>query len=141
MDWVEDLEELSLVSVHRLDMMVPSTDVDAAMARMLPELSQAATLATLTPSQEADLVPATTLFNTLTLLAKHRADFQLYMEACLAYSKLGVGKILVTDDHKFLKIFLQSNIAEEALHTVCVKTLNIAQGVRVKLAGEVIRGV
>ena len=54
-----------------------------------------------------------------TLATKHHADFQLYMEACLAYSKLGVvGKILV-DDHQFFK----TSVSEEAPRTVCAKTL------------------
>ena len=60
------------------------------------------------------------------------------MEACLAFSKLKVGMFLVTDNHRFFKTFLQSTIAEESLHTVCAKTLGIPQGIRVKLAGEII---
>ena len=63
------------------------------------------------------------------------------MEACLAHSKLGKGRFLVTDDHGFFKFFLQSKIVEETLHSVCARTLGINQGVRVKMAGEVIKGM
>ena len=66
--------------------------------------------------------------------------FQIYMEACKAFSKFSVGTFLVTDGHKFFKLFLKSSL-EEALHTVCVQTLGITQGVHVKLAGEVIQGM
>ena len=98
-------------------MVVPSTDVDAVMSRMPPELQSHAT--SLTPALEAELIPATTLFSTPTLLAKHRADFQLYMEASLAYSKLGVGKILVTDDHRFFIIFCSPTLLKMH-YTQCV---------------------
>ena len=65
------------------------------------------------------------------------------MAACLAFSKLNKGtrRFLVTDDHRFFTLFLQSSIAEESLHSVCVRELAIPQGVRVKVAGEVIKGV
>ena len=140
MDWVEDLGEVGIDDIHRLDLVVPPEDVDAAIARMLPELrAQIPTITTV--QEESDLVPTLTLFGTQSLISKNRADFQIYMEACKAFSKFGVGRFLVTDDHKFFKLFLKSSVAEEALHTVCVQTLGIAQGVRVKLAGEVIQGV
>ena len=38
-------------------------------------------------------------------------------------------------------LFLQSGLAEEALHSVCVRALGIQQGARAKSAGEVIPGV
>lgn len=53
------------------------------------------------------------------------------MEECVAYSTLQQGKFLVIEDHGFFKIFLQSAIIEESLHSVCAKTLGIPQGVRV----------
>ena len=64
-----------------------------------------------------------------------------HLHGGLAYFKLKMGKFLVMDDHRFFKIFLQSVIAEESLHSVCARTLAIQQGVRVKLAGEVIKGL
>ena len=140
MDWVEDLGEVGIEDIHRLDLVVPPEDVDAAIARMLPELR--AQIPTITTAQEeSELVPTLTLFGTQSLISKNRADFQIYMEACKAFSKFGVGRFLVTDNHKFFKLFLKSSVAEEALHTVCLRTLGIAQGVHVKLAGEVIQGV
>ena len=105
MDWVEDLGEVGIEDIHRLDLVVPPEDVDAAIARMLPELR--AQIPTMTMMvQESDLVPSLTLFVTQSRISKSRADFQMYMEACKAFSKFGVGRFLVTDDHKFFKLFL-----------------------------------
>ena len=100
MEWVEELIEVGIEDVHHLDLVVPPEDVDAAIARMLPELK---TRASLTPQEESDLVPTLMLFGTPSLVSKHRADFQIYMEACKAFSKLNVGTFLVTDDHRFLQ--------------------------------------
>ena len=141
MEWVEEFIDIGIEDVHRLDLIVPSEDVDVALLRMLQELKFQASKTTLTPQEESDLSPAVTLFNTQSILVKHKPDFILYMEACLAFSKLGLGRFLVTDDHRFFKIFLQSPIAEESLNSVCANTLGISQGVRVKMAGEVIRGM
>ena len=117
MDWVEDLGEVGIEDIHQLDLVVPPKDVDAAIARMLPELR--AQIPTITTAQEeSDLVPTLTLFGMQSLISKNRADFQIYMEACKAFSKFGVGRFLVTDDHKFFKLFLKSSVTEEALHTV-----------------------
>ena len=135
---MEDLGEVGIEDIHRLDLVVPPKDVDAAIARMLPELR--AQIPTMTMMAQGDLVPTLTLFGTQSLISKSRADFQIYIEACKAFSKFGVGRFLVTDYHKFFKLFLKSSVAE-ALHTVSVQTLGIAQGVRVKLVREVIQGV
>ena len=129
MDWIEEFTDIGIDDVHRLDIVVPSEDVDGALLRMLPKIKSQAARTTLTVQQESDLVPAFTLFNTPSVLAKHKADFHIYLEACLAYSKFNTGRFLVTDNHRFFKIFLQSFIAEESLHTVCTRTLNILQGV------------
>ena len=106
----------------------------------LPELKTRIAHTSLTSQEEKDLVPTLTMFGTSSLIAKHRADFQIYMEACKACSQFGLGRFLVTDDHKFYKLFLMSNLAEDVLHTVCVRTLGITQGVRVKLVGEIMQG-
>ena len=105
---------------------------------MSPEIKAQVAQSTLTQEEENDLVPAYTLFNTPSVLNKHKADFPIYIEACLAYSKLNIGRFLVTDDHRFIKILLQSSIAEKSLHSICARTL---RGVCVKVAGEVIKRV
>ena len=38
MDWVEELGEVGIEDVHRLDMVVPPVDVDTAISHMLPQL-------------------------------------------------------------------------------------------------------
>ena len=141
MEWVEEFTEAGIDDVHRLDLIVPGEDVEVAVVRMLPEVKAQAARAPLSAQEESDLVPAMTLFNTPSIIQKHKVDIHIYMEACLAYSKLKTGKFLVTDDHRFFKIFLQSSIAEESLHSVCARTLSIQQGGRVKLAREVIKGM
>ena len=142
MEWVEEFSEVGLEEIHRLDLIVTATDVEeTALLRMLPELQSQIWKASLSPQDEAYLVPVVTLFNTANLISKHKPYFTLYMEACLAHSKLGKGKFLVTDDHGFFKFFLQSQIAEETLHSVCARTLGINQGARVKMVGEVIKGM
>ena len=54
--------------------------------------------------EQSDLAPVMTLFGTPSLVVKHRADLQIYVEACKAYSILGSARFLVTDDHKFYKL-------------------------------------
>ena len=143
MDWVEELADVGIEDIHRLEMVIPPEDVDTAIGHMLPQLQANVTIhgPTMTDEAQSDLAPVMTLFGTPSLVQKHRADLQIYMEACKAYSLIGSARFLVTDDHKFYKLFLHSSIAEESLHTVCIRALGIEQGVRVKLAGEIIPGV
>ena len=71
------------------------------------------------------------MFGMPSVIAKNRSDFQIHMEACKAFSLLGMGWLLVTDDHAFFKLFLKSSVAEETLHTVCAHTLrDISRGAR-----------
>ena len=44
-------------------------------------------------------------------------------------------------DHRFFKMFLKSAVAEDTLHSVATDKLGVQEGVRVKLLGEVIRGL
>lgn len=92
MEWVEEFSDIGINDFHRLDLVVPSKDVDAALLRMLPEMKAQAARSSLTEQEESDLVPAVTLFNTPSILAKHKADIHIYMEVCVAYSKLEVGQ-------------------------------------------------
>ena len=96
MEWVEELIEVGIEDVHRLDLLVPPEDVDAAIARMLPELKPQTAQANLTIQEESDLVPTLMLFGTPSLVSKHRADLQIYTEACKAFSKLNISNLLVT---------------------------------------------
>ena len=142
-DWVSEFIEVGLREVNRLDMIVQARDVDTAMSRMVPEI-QGATKAQgvpLSDEEEAALVPVMTLFSSPTMMSKHRADVQLYMEACLARTVLKEGNFLVTEDHKFFRFFLFSPTAEKALYSVATKTLNLSDGVKVKMAGELIEGM
>ena len=94
MEWVEELIEVGIEDVHRLDLLVPPEDVDAAIARMLPELKPQTAQANLTIQEESDLVPTLMLFGTPSLVSKHRADLQIYTEACKAFSKLNISNLL-----------------------------------------------
>ena len=74
MEWVEQFINLCIEDVHRLDLIVPSEDVDVALLRMLQELKFQASKTTVTPQEESDLSPAMTLFNTLSILVKRKPD-------------------------------------------------------------------
>ena len=63
------------------------------------------------------------LFNTLSILVKQARFHPLYG----GMSGTQTGEILVTNDYRCFKIFLQSPIAEESLHSMCAKTLGISQ--------------
>ena len=122
MEWVEEFSEARIDDVHWLDLIVPVEDVKAAVVRMLPEIKAQAARVPLSAQEESDLVPAMTLFNTPSIIQKHKADIDIYMEACLAYSKLKIGKFLVTDNHHFFSNFLQSAIAEVSAQCLCKDT-------------------
>ena len=77
MEWAEEFCDIGIDDVHRLDLIVPADDVDVALLRMLPEMKAQAARSTLTPQKESDLVPAVTLFNTPSQLAKHKADVHI----------------------------------------------------------------
>ena len=63
MEWVEEFGNVGIDDVHQLDLVVPNEDVDAAVARMLPEIEAQAARAPLSTQEDSDLVPAITLFN------------------------------------------------------------------------------
>ena len=89
------------------------------------------------------LTPSLSLFNSEYLMSKYLADIRLYVEACLtaAENPSGIVQFLVTDDHKFFKVFIQSRFAESVLQKQVKKVFEINKTVHVKLAGEVIPGV
>lgn len=109
-DWVSEFIKVGLREVNQLDMIVQARDVDTAMSRMVPEIQGAvkAQGVPLTDEEEAVLVPIMTLFSCPTVMSKHRADIQLYIEACLAHTQLKEGNFLVTEDHKFFQFFFYS---------------------------------
>ena len=74
-----------------------------------------------TAEEESDLVPTLTMFGTPSLVSKHRADFQILIEAYLAFFKFGLGRFFVTDDHKFFKLLL--------MHTSPLKKARKGEGV------------
>ena len=90
---------------------------------MLPTLKAQTAKANLIIQEESHLVLTLMLFEMPSLVSKHRVDFQVYMEACKAFSKWNISSFLVTDDHKFYKLYLHSAIAKEPLHTICPLTL------------------
>ena len=89
------------------------------------------------------LTPAFIVFQSDTWLVKYMADLRLYMETCIASSKNpgNLIQFLVTDDHGFFKVFIQSMIAESVLQRETMKILELNKCVRVRLAGEIIPGV
>ena len=51
------------------------------------------------------------------------------------------AQILVTNDHKFFTMFLGSRVADDMLHSTVTDVLGIQEGVRVKLARQLVRGL
>ena len=73
MEWVE-FGEAGIDDVHRLDLIVPVEDVEAAVVQMLPEIKAQAARVHLSAQEESNLVPAMTLFNTPLIIQKHKVS-------------------------------------------------------------------
>lgn len=72
------------------------------------------------------------------------SDLKIYMECSFiadTLRELPVKKLLVTEDYKFFKAFVQSRYAEDILSELVSTVLHLNHGIRVKLAGEVIAGM
>ena len=66
------------------------------------------------------------------------------MECCVIANDLPdeyVTKLLVTDDYKFFKAFISSTYAQDVLRNLVTAVLHLKAGVKVLLAGEIIKGV
>ena len=84
--------------------------------------------------------PALSLFSSDRYLDEFFMDIKLYMEACVVCSDSDAEAFLITDDHRFFRFFLRSNVIEEFLRSGVNKVLG-QRGIPIKLAGEVIPGV
>ena len=90
--------------------------------------------------EEASLVAPVNLFESPSQWRRYRNDVKIYIEACLAHAVTGIpAQFLITNDHRFFKMFLRSTVVEDTLHSVATDKLGIQEGVWVKLLGEVIR--
>lgn len=114
MDGVEGFSDIRINDVHRLDFVVPSEEVDAALLRTAPEMKVQVAHSTLTEQEETDMVPAVTIFTTPSILANTSCYAHLIYGGVCSW-----GNFFVTDDHRFFKIFLQSAIAEECSQCLC----------------------
>ena len=96
----------------------------------------------LSEKEEASLMQPVNLFESPSQWGKYHNDVKIYVEACLAHAVTGIlAQFLITNDHWFFKMFLRSAVAEDTLHLVATDKLEIQEGVRVKLLGEVIHGL
>ena len=83
----------------------------------------------------------------LNTISKYKADLKIYMECCAISNDSAPGpdlpltKLLVTEDYKFFRSFVRSRYAEEVLQELVMTVLQLKTGIKVLLAGEVIKGV
>lgn len=132
------IEELSGIEYGALK----ESTVKAIGELLGPAIAKAVSILELTPEDERLVTPFMTLFNSPSMVCKYIFDLRLYMEACIASEKSGRSiEFLVTDDHSFFKAFIQSSIAERVLQKEVKAVLDLKKTVRVKLAGEVIKGM
>ena len=130
--------------MRKLSSVVKDEKVTAVFETMGPTLHAAiaARQPGLTDEEEAELVQPVNLFNAPSKWHRYHDDIKIYMEACLAHANSGLpAQMLITNDHKFFTMFLRSQLAEDVLHSVVTDVLAIREGVRVKLAGELIAGL
>ena len=96
----------------------------------------------LTDEEEAALVKPSNLFGSPKMWPRFHRDVKIFMEACLSHAKKRIpAQMIVTNDHKFFSMFLNSPLAEDVLHSVVTDVLQIQEGVRVKLLGELVAGM
>ena len=109
---------------------------------MGPCLRAAISQRDLTEDEEADLLEPVDLFESPSQWPRYHNDIKIFVEACLAHATTGIpAQFLITNDHRFFKKFMKSAVAEDTLHSVATDKLGVQEGVRVKLLGEVIRGL
>ena len=95
---------------------ITDTTVKAVADLLGPALQEAVRKVTLTEDQVQLVTPCLTLFNSSVLMSKYIADLRLYIEACVASAKSGRPiEFLVTDDHRFFRGFVYSEVAEGVL--------------------------
>lgn len=121
---------------------ITDTTVKAVADLLGPALYEASRMGNLTQDEIRLVTPCLTLFNSGSLMTKYLSDLRLYIEACVASAKSGRPiEFLVTDDHRFFRGFVYSNISEGVLQKEVMAVMNLHKAVRVKLAGEIIPGV
>ena len=88
-------------------------------------------------SQDSHLTkPAVGLFGSKRQPLEFFSDIKLYLEACY----IGPKALLITQDHRLFRFFLQSKFVEECLFRSVEGELG-KRGIPVKLAGELIPGM
>ena len=81
------------------------------------------------------------LFKSPSLWARYHND-QIHVEACLAHAVTGIqAQFLITNDHRFFKMFLNRAVTEDTLHSVATDKLGVQEGVQVKLLGDIVCGL
>ena len=131
---------MGIGEIRKLSAVVKDDLVHAVFQAMGPRLRTAIEQKNLTEEEEADLLQPVNLFESPSQWARYHNDVKIYVEACQAYAVTRIpAQFLITNDHRFFKIFLKSALAEDTLYSVATDKLHIQEEVRVKLLGEVIR--
>lgn len=140
-EWEENYQTIGIGEIQKLSAVVKDNTVQSVFEAMGPCLRAAITQHDLS-EEEASLMQPVNLFESLSQWGKYHNDVKIYVEACLAHAMTGIpAQFLITNDRRFFKTFLWSAVAKDTLHLVAMDKLGIQEGVRVKLLGEVIRGL
>ena len=131
--------------------------MSAVLSTLESELMAAIAPKHLTAMEKKAVQPAINAFSREEAMEGLRKDVQIYIKACIAHRKLHGKVMLVTDHHKFFRVFAKSIIAENILmtqvHTIVREARymyrspgkngveEIHPPIRVRLAGEVIPGM
>ena len=147
-------EEVGIQELSDLCYHVSPSDVNNVVSTIESELMAAVAPMHLTPLEKKAVLPAVNALANKGTMERLADDIKIYIEACIARQKLqGNVMMLVTDDHKFFRVFARSVIAENILMEQVQTLVKEARPrgrngvedthppIRVKLAGEIIPGV
>ena len=141
-EWVENYQIVGVGEIRKLSAVVKDSTVHAVFEAMGPCLRAAIARRDLSDEEEDSLVSPVNLFESPSQWGRYHNDVKIYIEACLAHALTEIpAQFLITNDHRFFKMFLRSTVAEDTLHSVATDKLGIQEGVRVKLLGKVIHGL
>ena len=121
------------------DVQVVQQDHADRLFKELPK-ALAALLPTVPKLEQAPVAVALNACSSNNFINRFSTDLRIYMEACLysASCPAGPASFLITEDYKFFRTFARSKHVERVLQETTTAVLGIAEGVTVKLAGEVI---
>lgn len=109
---------MGIGEVRKIDQLVADDKVEEVFSKMGSSLASAIAKVALTDEEEAALVEPSNLFVSPKMWPRFHRDVKIFMEACLSHAKKRIpAQMIVTNDHKFSSMFLNSPLAEDVLHS------------------------